>query len=231
MPPPARIRLLLVEDDGQVAQAVRAGLDPQRFALAHAVSIAAARRCLAGRSYDALILDLKLPDGSGLSLADGLRAAGSGLPILVLTAQSGLPQRLEGFGRGADDYLCKPFAVEELVARLGAILKRVPPERRHILRYADVELDLLRRVVRRGDTEVSLSSREADLLAYLIRHAEEVLPPARVIEDVWGDEAEDQGGVVNVYINYLRNKLEARGQPRLIHTVRGIGYVLSGSEP
>jgi two-component system response regulator MprA len=226
-----RNSLLLIEDDPEVVRTIRESLDAEQFSLDTAATVAEARQRLAARTYDAIVLDLGLPDGNGLELANSLRAAGNDIPILMLTAQSGVDRRLDGFAHGADDYLCKPFAVEELVARLQAILRRARPERQHMLRYAGLELDLLNRVVRRHDLEATLSDREAALLAYLMRNPEQAFSRSTLVEEVWGDDAEAEGSVVNVYINYLRNKLERSRYPRLIHTVRGVGYMLSETNP
>jgi DNA-binding response OmpR family regulator len=193
--------------------------------------VAEARRRLTTRTYDVVLLDLGLPDGSGLELADWLRGGGSSVPILMLTARSSVHERLDGFGHGADDYLCKPFDAEELVARLKAVLRRAQPERQHVVKYAGIELDLLKRVVRRAGLEAALSDREAALLAYLMRHPEETLSRGQLVEEVWGDDADVDGSVVNVYVNYLRNKLEQGQLSRVIHTVRGVGYVLSETSP
>ena len=224
-------RLLLVEDDPGVVQTVRDGLDTALFSLDHAATVAEALGRLTTRTYDVVVLDLGLPDGSGLELADRLRSTGSSVPILMLTARSRVDERLDGFGHGADDYLCKPFAVDELAARLKAVLRRARPERQHLLQYAGIELDLLKRVVSHNGVETTLSDREAALLAYLIRHPEQGLTRAQLIEEVWGDDAEGEGSVLNVYVNYLRNKLEQGRYPRVIHTVRGVGYMLSETSP
>ncbi len=226
-----RVRVLVVEDDPEVIQAVRNGLDARRFSFESAPTVAAGREQLAAGKFDVLILDLSLPDGSGLELADELRGAGSDVPILMLTARSGVQERVDGFRHGADDYVCKPFAIAELEARLGAVLRRSRPARPNVLTYADLEFDLLHREVRRGDSRALLSAREADLLAYFLRHADEHLPRSRILEEVWGNETEFESNVVNVYVNYLRNKLEQGRNPRLIHTVRGVGYVLSAADP
>jgi len=149
----------------------------------------------------------------------------------MLTAKNAVADRIDGFRHGADDYLCKPFDVSELVARLFAIMRRTHPARRHVIGYADVELDLVTRTARRGDTKVTLSAREAELLAYLIRHSEESLTRDSILHEVWGQEAEDDSNVLNVYINYLRNKIDSNPAERLVHTVRGVGYMLSRREP
>ncbi len=223
-------RLLVVEDDDEVGRMVAEALGRANLRIDRAPTAADARRLLTSRTYHCLILDLGLPDGNGLELARTIRRA-SDVPIIMLTAQVSVPERLAGFAYGADDYICKPFATDELLARVQAVLRRSRPERQHMLRYAGLELDLLQRIVRHGEIEAVLSEREAALLAYLIRHAGEPLSRETLAQEVWG-LAENEGGIVNVYINYLRNKLE-RGdrQARVIHTVRGVGYVLSEAEP
>lgn len=160
------MRILLVEDDRRVVETIRDGLDPNAFAIGWAAGVGQALRCLASRTYDIMVLDLGLPDGNGLSIAEQLRSAGSELPILVLTANNTLADRMEGFRHGVDDYLSKPFAVQELCARLHAILRRYQAGKRHILSYQDIKLDLVGRKVRRRDLEVTLSAREMELLAF-----------------------------------------------------------------
>ena len=224
-------RVLLIEDDSAVAQIVQDGLATRGFVVQHAPSVSVGGHLLATGRYDIIILDLTLPDGSGLDMASGLRAAGDQVPILMLTARDSVPDRVAGFRHGADDYLCKPFDVEELAARLQAVLRRARAGERHLLRYADVELNLLTRTVCRKDIQAALSDREAELLGYLMRHPDEVLKRDRILDEVWGDEAEDDSNVLNVYINYLRNKIDSFGECRIIHTVRGIGYMLSSREP
>lgn len=225
------VRVLVIEDDPVVARTVREGLTARRFVVQHVPSLAAAQRALTTGRYDIAVFDLTLPDGDGLDLVASLRAAGNNLPVLVLTARDSIADRVTGLRRGADDYLCKPFSVEELVARLYALLRRVSGTERHVLRYADLHLDMISRTLRRQDIQVILSAREAELLAYFLRHPEEVLSRARILREVWGDEAEDESNVLNVYVNYLRNKIEASLHSRVIHTVRGVGYMLSKSEP
>jgi two-component system response regulator MprA len=223
--------VLMVEDDPRVRDAVRAALETEGFQFQHAGSLVEARRLMAFHRYHAMILDLVLPDGTGLDLARELREQGSDIPILMLTARHGLDDRLAGFGLGADDYVCKPFEVPELLARLNAVLRRSQARERAQLRYADVELDLPTLTARRGDIQVTLSAREFELLAFLMRHPEEALSRERLLHEVWGETAEEDSNVVNVYINYLRNKLEQGREGRLIHTVRGVGYMLSESDP
>ncbi len=228
---PSAVRLLLIEDDPQVVEAVREGLPGGAFTFEHAASVAEGRSCLGRQTFDILVLDLNLPDGSGLAIADDLRAAGRELPILMLTARSAVDERVDGFRHGADDYLVKPFAMPELRARIDALLRRARPARRHTMTYADVELDLVRRVVRRGEIEAALSAREMDLLVHFMRHAEEVLTRSGLLQEIWGADTEDDSNVLNVYVNYLRNKLEGGLYSRLLHTVRGRGFMLCVTPP
>jgi DNA-binding response OmpR family regulator len=228
---PDPVRVLLVEDDVEIVRALLAALRAKGYHLWHAHSLAVARRRLGDRRYNAIILDLALPDGCGMDLADEIRRGGSDTPIIMLTAQNAVEQRVSGLQHGADDYVCKPFAVPELIARLQAVMRRASAQATRQLTYADVELDLLTRTVRRGGVEETLSARETDLLAYLLMRSEQVLARDRILEEVWGGDAQADSNVVNVYINYLRNKLEQLGGDRIIHSVRGVGYQLSTHEP
>lgn len=224
-------RILLVEDEAELARLVRDGLSTRGYSVSTAGSLAAALDIIEAHTFDLAILDLNLPDGSGLELARPLREVCRDLPILVLTARGGVDDRVKGLRGGADDYVCKPVAMEELVARVEAILRRARSSRTHVLSYADVELDLLNRTLRRPPVEATLSAREAELLAYFLQNPEQSLPRERVLEAVWREEAEDDSNVLNVYINYLRNKTEQGGGDRILHTVRGVGYMLSRKEP
>lgn len=224
-------RILIVEDDEEVVAVVRDTFESARIPLDTAGTLAAARECLSHGTYDGIVLDLGLPDGSGMSLAAELRKAGNNVPILMLTAQVAVGNRIEGLAQGADDYICKPFAPEELLARMRAVLRRAGNSG-SVLSYGDLELDLLNRKVRYESEECSLSDREVELLAYLMKNAEKPLRRDELAHEVWGFDTDGDTGVVNVYVNYLRNKLE-RGDrgARLIHTIRGVGYMLSATEP
>ncbi len=225
------LKVLLVEDDPTVVKAVRGGFSEEQVSILHAPTVGDACRLLSRQRFDAIILDLNLPDGDGATVADACRQAGSDVPIIMVTANDSVDDRIAGLGRGADDYLCKPFAVEELSARLRAVLRRARTSHQHLLRYDDVELDLLARQVRRKEIDKNLSAREVDLLAYLMSHPEQVLPKDRILKEVWGDSADQDSNVLHVYANYLRNKLEGGMYPRIIHTVRGVGYILSRDDP
>jgi len=224
-------RILVIEDDPVVAQTVASALGAEGFSVNQAATLSDGRAAAGTKNYEAIILDLTLPDGSGLDLAESLRGEGSDVPILMLTAHNTVVERVEGFRHGADDYVGKPFAVDELIARLHALLRRAGQRGQHVLRYADVELDLLKRCVRRGETEAELSAREMGLLALLLRHAEQVVSRPTIIDEIWGGHGDEEDNALNVYINYLRNKLERGRYPRLIHTVRGTGYLLSRTPP
>lgn len=224
--------MLFVEDDGRVVHAVREGLSQAGMTLHHAGTIAEAHHHLASRRhFDVIILDLNLPDGDGRTIVRECEAQERRAPILMVTANDTVEDRIAGLRCGADDYICKPFAVSELHARIQAVLRRANPKDKHMLRYDDVELDLLHRKLRRGPTDVELSTREVDFLAYLLNHPEQVLTKEQLLRDVWDEVHEQDHNVLHVYANYLRNKLERDAQPRILHTVRGVGYILSRLEP
>jgi len=229
---PTPLSVLVVEDDLGLADSLRSSLQAEGYRTQHARNLAEAHRLLTHESFDVMILDLSLPDGTGLDLADELRRRGSPIRILILTALDRVDQRVAGLRHGADDYICKPFAMEELLERVRTVLRRSSARLHpHRLCYGDVVLDLLTRTIRRGGLEAVLSARETDLLAYLILRAEQTLEKDRILEEVWGDEKEADSNVLNVYIGYLRNKLEGGGGPRLIHSVRRVGYRLSARPP
>jgi DNA-binding response OmpR family regulator len=227
-PVPPR-HVLMIEDDQSVAEAVRERLGRENMIVHHTSSIERGRAIVAsGRRFDAIVLDLGLPDGSGLEFATYCRKSGIDTPIIMVTAVDGVNDRVKGLSVGADDYLCKPFAVEELYARIEALLRRTRASHTHLLTYADIELDLVTRRVRRRDRDTELSTRELDLLAYLMCHPEEALSQEQIVQNVWGDTDFYEVGVLRVYTNYLRNKL---GKPQIIYTLRGIGYMLSERDP
>jgi len=224
-------RILLVEDGDDVANVVCTGLASRGFFVHRASTLAEARNRLTNESYKAVIVDLTLPDGDGLELAATIRASRAELPILMLTARDTIPDRLAGFGCGADDYIGKPFDVGELAARLRVAIRRAHAGQRHALRYRDLELDLLTRTVQRGGMRVTLSDRESALLALLLQHPEQPLHRQKILEEVWGDEVDADSNVVNVFINLLRNKIEKGSAHKVIRSVRGVGYILSAKDP
>jgi two-component system response regulator MprA len=174
---------------------------------------------------DLVILDIMMPGIDGVEVSKRLRQA-SDVPILMLTAKGTIADRVDGLDSGADDYLVKPFAFDELLARVRALLRRHQPREGEVLRFSDLSLDTATREVKRGNEIVELSAQEFDLLELFIRHPRQVLLRDRIYERVWGYDFDGLSNVIEVYVSYLRSKLEASGKPRLIHTVRGVGYVL-----
>ncbi len=219
-------RILVVDDDERIAASVRRSLayDGYRVEVAHdgPTALSAARR----EPPDLMVLDLMLPGIDGVEVCRRLRAAGDDTLVLMLTARTAVPDRVEGLDAGADDYLVKPFAHEELLARVRTLLRRRQPEDRDVLRFADLELRLGPMEVRRGGRLVELTALEFRLLEYFAAHPRLVLSRSQILAAVWDLEADTTSNVVDVYVRYLRQKLEAGGEPRLIQTVRGAGYAL-----
>jgi len=222
------MRLLVVEDEPRISEIIKAALERAEFAVDTVRLRADAREALANTAYDAAILDLGLPDGDGLNLLAELRPAGSRIPILILTARDAVVDRVTGLETGADDYLVKPFALEELLARVKALLRRRnPPDiTREVLVFEDLELDTATRQAKRGNRLIDLSTTEYELLAMFLRNSRIVLTRSVLMDRIWGMDFEGGPNVLEVYIGHLRNKLEQHGEKRLIQTVRGAGYVL-----
>jgi two-component system response regulator MprA len=219
------MRILIVEDEAAVRQALVRALELEGYELALAETGAEGLAAAANSSFDALLLDVMLPEVDGLEVARRVRAGGSAVPILMLTARGAVDDRVAGLDAGADDYLVKPFALEELLARLRALLRRAgggPGE----LRFSDVSLDPATREVRRGDRPIELTVTEFNLLELFLRNPRQVLRRSLIYDRVWGYDFGPDSHALDVYIGYLRRKLEAGGEPRLIHTVRGVGYAL-----
>ena len=221
------MRVLVVEDERKVASFIRQGLQEE----GHAVDVAgdgidALERVLGGPPYDLLVLDVLLPRRDGLSVLRELRERRVGTPVLLLTARDTVSDKVTGLDLGADDYLTKPFAFEEFLARVRALLRRGSEQRTALLRYADLALDPVTRTATRGGRRIDLTTREYALLEYLLRNAGRVLTRPMLAEHVWGIDFDAESNVIDVYVGYLRRKLEAEGEPRLLHTVRGAGYVL-----
>lgn len=219
------MRVLVLEDDAATAGAVVDGLTVRGYEVVHAEDAEQVRALAAERRFDAAILDLMVPKGGGYRALEALRERAPGLPVLILTARDRVEDRVEGFERGADDYLVKPFAFVELAARLAALLRR-PQARVESLRVADLEVDPLhRRVLHRG-ASVNLTPKEFDLLWCMARQPGEILTRKELLEAVWGYHFDPGTNVVDVHVTRLRRKLEASGAADLIRTVRGIGYAL-----
>ncbi len=217
--------VLVVDDDSRIAAALRRTLiyDGYDVEVAPDGSIALSRA--RERAPDLVILDVMMPGVNGMDVCERLRAEGD-VPILMLTARDGTADRVAGLDAGADDYLVKPFATEELLARVRALLRRQAPKARQVLRFADVSMDLATRDVQRGSRAVSLTVREFELLQYFLRNPRQVLTRDRILDAVWGFNFGATSNAVDVYVGYLRQKLEEPGRPQLLHTVRGVGYIL-----
>ncbi len=221
------MRLLVVDDDPSLREALALVLDLNGFEVTTARDGREAIRTLAATPPDAVVLDVLMPGIDGLEVCRRMRAAGDRTPVLMLTARTEVAERVEGLEAGADDYLAKPFAREELVARLRALLRRTGWEGDdETLRFEDLQLDPSTHDVRRGDRVLELTRTEFLLLELLMRHPRKVLTRTAIFDQVWGYDFGPASNSLEVYIGYLRRKTEASGEPRLVHTVRGIGYVL-----
>jgi len=218
--------VLVVEDDAALARAIRDGLVAQGMATETAGSAEEAGALLEARRFHCIVLDLGLPGVDGVALLRALRHDEDATPVLILTARGTLEDRVAGLDAGADDYLPKPFALAELLARLRALLRRVTTESTDVLRFADLELDPGTREVGRGGRPIELTRTEFSLLELFLRNPRQVLTRSVIFERVWGFDFGPTSNSLDVYIGYLRRKTEDGGAPRLIHTVRGVGYAL-----
>jgi DNA-binding response OmpR family regulator len=219
------MRLLLVEDDPSLAKAVHDGLVAHGFVLDRAASAEDALGLVGLNPYDLIVLDLGLPGADGISFLDTLRARRDPVPVLVLTARGSLADRVTGLDHGADDYLKKPFAFAELVARIRALLRRGGALAPVVLRVADVELDARRFEVRRAGKRVSLTTKEFAILEYLLSHAGELVTRTMLLEHCWDESYDGLSNLVDVHVSRLRRKLEGAGGPAPLRTVRGAGFI------
>jgi two-component system response regulator MprA len=221
------MRVLVVDDEPAVRQALQRALSLEGYEVELAADGSGALERQRASSADAIVLDVLMPGIDGLEVCRRLRAARDRTPILMLTARDGVSDRVAGLDAGADDYLVKPFALEELLARLRALLRRSGAEDEGaVLRLGDLELDPVRYQARRGERELELTRTEFQLLELFLRNPRQVLTRSLIFERVWGYDFGPTSNSLEVYIGYLRRKTEAGGEPRLIHTVRGVGYVL-----
>ena len=224
------MRILVVEDDRKVATFIRRGLEEEGYAVDVLHDGAGAGEQAHCIEYDAAVLDLMLPGRSGFQVLRDIRAEKAELPVLILTAKSSLEERVTGLDSGADDYMVKPFALAELSARLRALLRRGKP-RETRLNMADLEMDIVRRTVTRGGRRIDLRPKEYALLEYLMRNSDRPVTRSLIIEHVWDIHFDSISNVVEVHINSLRHKIDREFSPPLIHTVRGVGYMLTDKPP
>jgi two-component system response regulator MprA len=227
------MRVLIVDDDRAVRESLRRSLAFNGYLVEVAADGTEALKTLADRPIDAVVLDVMMPGLDGLATCRALRAQGNDVPILMLTARDAVADRVAGLDAGADDYLPKPFALEELLARLRALLRRTSllPNENGTLRFADLTVDPATREVHRGTRLIRLTRTEYSLLELFMLHPRQVLSRERILEEVWGYDFPTTANSLEVYIGYLRRKTESEGEPRLIHTVRGVGYVLRDTPP
>ena len=224
------MRILVVEDDRKVARFIQSGLEQEGYAADVLHDGSAAGEQALAVDYDAVVLDLMLPGRSGFEVLRDIRARKAEIPVLILTAKATVEERVAGLDGGADDYMAKPFALAELSARLRALLRRGHP-RESILKLADLELDSIRRIVRRGGARIELKPKEYALLEYLMRNSGRAVTKTLIIEHVWNIHFDSISNVVEVHNNSLRNKVDRGFTPELIHTVRGVGYMLADTPP
>lgn len=220
------MRILVVDDDPAVSGSLSRALRLEGYDVDTAADGSSALDSLALSPPDALVLDLGLPDVDGLEVCRRLRGADDDTPVLMLTARDAIDDRVAGLDAGADDYVVKPFALRELLARLRALLRRRSDGQGETLHFADLSLDLTTREALRGTRQFNLTRIEFDLLELFLRHPRQVLTRDVILDRVWGYQFDSGTNSLAVYVGYLRRKTEAGGEPRLIHTVRGVGYVL-----
>ena len=224
------MRILVVEDDRKVANFIQSGLAEEGYAVDVLYEGSHAGEQADACDYDAVVLDLMLPGRSGFQVLRDIRARKSALPILILTAKDTVQERVAGLDGGADDYMVKPFALAELSARLRAVMRR-GAARENVLRVADLEMDTLRRVVRRAGKTIDLKPKEYGLLEFLVRNSDRPVTKSLIIEHVWNIHFDSVSNVVEVHINSLRNKIDRGFARPLIHTIRGVGYILTDNPP
>lgn len=225
------VRLLVIDDNPKMASLLRKGLSEQGYAVDVAHTGHDGEFMAAAEGYDAVVLDLMLPDEDGLIVCRNLRRRGVRTPILMLTALSTTQDKVTGLDAGADDYLTKPFEFDELVARLRALLRRGRAHEASVLKFEDIELDLLRRTVTRAGQKIKLTTKELALLEYFLRNPNRVLSRTAIGEHVWDMNFEPESNVIDVYISMLRRRIDRDFDRRLIHTVIGAGYMLSAEPP
>jgi len=222
------LRILIVEDERKVAKALREGLEAESYSVAVAHTGEEGFFLVSSQQFDLLILDVMLPGRSGIEILPALRLQGPRIPVLLLTAKDAVEDRVKGLDAGADDYLVKPFAFPELLARIRALLRRGKAEPATALKIQDLQMDLASRTVRRGAQTIDLTAREFELLEYLLRHQGQVVSREMLARDVWKETMRHTplDNVIDVHMARLRRKIDERFPAKLVHTVRGVGFVL-----
>lgn len=219
-------RILIVEDEEKLAKFVQLELGYEGYEVIVANDGLSGLMAARDSEPDLVLLDWMMPGLTGVEVCRRLRATGAMMPVILLTAKDGIEDRVAGLDAGADDYVVKPFSIEELLARVRAHLRRNQPEDPEVFSFSDLSLNRKTREVKRGDRPVELTAKEFDLLDYLISNPKQVLTRDRILEEVWGYDFMGDSNIIEVYIRYLRLKLEAKDESRLIQTVRGVGYVM-----
>jgi len=222
------LKILIVEDEEKISNFIKKGLKEEGYLVEVSEDGEKARNLIFSNNYDLVILDLMLPNIDGITLCGQIRKRGINIPILILSAKDNVKDKVQGLNSGADDYLTKPFSFEELLARVRALLRGKANKEITKLKLEDLEMDLLSHTVKRGGKEIILSTKEYMLLEYLMRNAENVVTRTMILENVWGLGFDTFTNIVDVYINYLRNKIDKDFDKKLLHTIRGRGYMLKG---
>ncbi len=218
-------RILVIEDESKIADFLRRGLTYEGFQVDVRFDGEAGLKAARDNPPDLVILDVMLPGIDGIEVCRRLRAGGP-VPVLMLTARDSVADKVKGLDSGADDYMVKPFSFDELIARVRALLRRTRPSEEMVVHFADLTLNVTTREVTRGDRKIDLTTKEFDLLHFFLRHPRQVLPRELIYDRIWGYDFGGESNILEVYIRYLRSKLEANNEPRLIQTVRGVGYAL-----
>lgn len=223
-------QILVIEDETKIASFISRALRTEGYQVQVALDGETGLEHALENTPDLIILDIMLPGIDGLTVCRQLRAAEIKIPVLMLTAKDAVPDEISGLDAGADDYLTKPFHLERLLAHIRALLRRTtPPESKTPLTFADLTLDPSTRLAHRGEREIEFTAKEYELLDLFMRHPRQVLTRDQIYEQIWGYDFGGESNIIEVYVRYLRAKLEADGEPRLLHTVRGVGYVLRES--
>lgn len=220
------MRVLIVEDERKIAGFIKRGLKEERYAVDVAHDAQKAHALASANPYDLIILDIMLPGKDGITLCVELRKEKIECPVLMLTARDALKDKITGLDAGADDYLVKPFAFEELLARIRALLRRKKKDKALVLKVDDLELNTVTHKAKRSGRDIELTSKEYGLLEYLMLHAGQVVTRTMISEHVWNEDFDSFTNIIDVYINYLRNKIDKGHKKKLIHTLRGTGYIM-----